>query len=412
MFPVLDPIEVFGDVFDSVAGWTWNKVIQGIFTWFAEGVLLLMEWVWTVLDQATSPRLTEDWFANDLVVTLGGLALAVTTAMMLLSAIQAGWAGRPELIGDAVRNAMKAIVGSSVAVVVIDQLVQGGDVLSAAIWAVGRADVMAVLDGSAGAMTTASAGYAATFLGPLLMLLGMVGLLMTVTILFFRSVMLYLVAAFAPIILATSVSPAMRGAARRLVSVTVALVLAKPAITLTLVVGSKLVANATSTDPGIAGGAGTLFTGFACFLIAGFSPIVIFKLLPMVEGATISSGIVGGMGRTAMTGVQAGLMASSLGAGLGASAATRAVPGTGHAAVLPLGGPGSGSSVPAPLPAVGGMAPVGDPLSPPSGQAPRGATTTPGAGTPAAALAPGPAVGRDDADPTHDRGGLDREERR
>jgi hypothetical protein len=39
-------------------------VIQGIYTWFANGLLLLMEWVWVVLDTATTPRLTEAWFAT------------------------------------------------------------------------------------------------------------------------------------------------------------------------------------------------------------------------------------------------------------------------------------------------------------------------------------------------------------
>ena len=57
-------------------GWAWDKVIQGIYTWFAEGLLLLMEWVWGVLDTATTPRLTDEWFANGLVATLAPIALS------------------------------------------------------------------------------------------------------------------------------------------------------------------------------------------------------------------------------------------------------------------------------------------------------------------------------------------------
>jgi hypothetical protein len=68
--------------------------------------------------------------------------------------------------------------------------------------------------------------------------------MMTAVVLFMRSALLYLVAAFAPIVWASSVSPIMRGSGRRLVHVTVALVLAKPAITVTLVVGTKLLAHA------------------------------------------------------------------------------------------------------------------------------------------------------------------------
>jgi len=114
------------------------------------------------------------------------------------------------------------------------------------------------------------------------------------------------------------------------VHVTVALVLAKPAIAVTLVVGVKLLANAGAPGAdGTTDGAaalGTLISGFACFAIAGLSPWVIYRLLPSVEGAAVSSGIVGGWGRAGLTAAQAGLMVKSLGASAAASAATRALP--------------------------------------------------------------------------------------
>ena len=159
----------------------------------------------------------------------------------------------------------------------------------------------------------------------------MIGLLMTTVVLFMRSALLYLVAAFSPIVWASSVSPVMRGSGRRLVHVTVALVLAKPAITVTLVVGAKLLANAGAaaapTASAVDGAAalGTLVTGFACFAIAGLSPWVVYRLLPSVEQAAVASGVVGGWGRTGMTAVQAGLMVKSLGASAAASSATRGV---------------------------------------------------------------------------------------
>src|SRR6266508_5775495 len=89
------------DPVGAVAGWTFDKVTQGIYEWLARGLALLIEWVWSVLDAGTTPRLTEDWFANDLAGRVGALALAVTIAMMLASAIQAALAGRPEQVGDA-----------------------------------------------------------------------------------------------------------------------------------------------------------------------------------------------------------------------------------------------------------------------------------------------------------------------
>jgi hypothetical protein len=342
VWPFPNPLDLFGDAVGGVVGWAWDKVIQGIYTWFANGLLLLMEWVWGVLDTATTPRLTEAWFATELLGPLAAIGLAVTVALMLASAIQAGFAGRPELIADALKEGPKAIVASALTVTVMDLLIRAADVMAETVWQAGRSDAQQVLDGLAATLSQAG-GLATTFLGPLALLFGMVGLLVTTVVLFMRSSLLYLVAAFAPIVWSSSVSPVMRGSSRRLVHVAVALVLAKPAISVTLVVGVKLLANAgTTAAPATSDGAaalGTLVSGFACFAIAGLSPWVVYRLLPSVEGAAVSSGIVGGWGRAGMTAVQAGLMVKSLGASAAASAATRSLP-TSFAAAGPATSPG------------------------------------------------------------------------
>ena len=96
MWPFPNPLDLFGDAIGGVVGWAWDKVIQGIYTWFANGLLLLMEWVWGVLDTATTPRLNEAWFETGLVRPLAGISLGITIALMLASAVQAGFGGRPE----------------------------------------------------------------------------------------------------------------------------------------------------------------------------------------------------------------------------------------------------------------------------------------------------------------------------
>ena len=382
MWPFPNPLDLFGDAVSGVAGWTWDKVIQGIYTWFASGVLMLMEWVWSVLDAATTPRLTDEWFASGLVQPLAATALGITVAMMLASAVQAGFGGRPELIVDALKEGPKAIVATALTVVVMDVLIRGADAIAEAVWQSGRGDTQQVLD-SVAQVTSGAGVLAGTFLGPLALLFGMVSLLITAVVLFMRSALLYLVAAFAPIVWASSVSPVMRGSGRRLVHVTVALVLAKPAITVTLVVGTKLIAHAASpaADGQPADGAsalGTLVTGFACFGLAGLSPWVVYRLLPSVEQATVASGVVGGWGRAGMTAVQAGLMVKSLGAAGAASAATRSIPPASH-------GPQSIGSSPAgggPASSGGNAATRRPPVPPPP-------TTPPGGGHDDRASTPG-----------------------
>ena len=94
MLPIIpgvpNPISIFSGFVSGAVGWAWDKVVQGIFTWFAEGLLLLIEWVWSLLDTATTPRLTDDWFVNGVVAALAPIALFVTVAMMLMTAHPGG----------------------------------------------------------------------------------------------------------------------------------------------------------------------------------------------------------------------------------------------------------------------------------------------------------------------------------
>ena len=142
-------------------------------------------------------------------------------------------------------------------------------------------------------------GWGATFLGPLALLLGMIGMLVTTILLFMRSTLLYLVAAFAPLVWSSSILPMMRGGVRRMVHLAVALVLAKPAIVISLAIGMQLIASAgdVGEDSGNVAGIGAMLTGFFCFAVASISPWVVYKLLPAAEGAAVASGVVGGWAR-------------------------------------------------------------------------------------------------------------------
>lgn len=321
-----------GDAVGGAVGWAWDKVIQGIYTWLANGLALLIEWVWSVLDSGTTPRVTAGWFRNELAARVGLIALAVTVAMMLASAMQAALAGRPEQIGDAVKEGIRAIVASALTLTVLDVLIGVTDETAAMIWQVGRADLVRMLEGMVVVATTTGV-LGATFVGPLCLLFGFIGLIGLVVALMMRSALIYVVAAMAPIVWSVNVLPLFRGSARKLVHLTVALVISKLAIVITLVVAVKLIANPAG-DPSStaiindgAAAVGTLMTGFVCFLIAAVTPTVLYKLMPTVEGAMAGSGIAGGWARGVTTAAHTALMVKSLGASAGASAATRGVAG-------------------------------------------------------------------------------------
>ena len=384
-----------GDAVGSVAGWAWDKVTTGIYTWLANGLALLIEWVWSILDSATTPRLTASWFRNDLAAQVGLLALAVTVAMMLASAMQAALAGRPEQIGDAVKEGVRAIVGSALTITVVDVLIGVVDEASAMVWQVGRPDLVRMLEGIVVVATT-SGPLATTFVGPVCLLIGFLGLIGLVVSLMMRSALIYVAAALAPLVWSANVLPTFRGSARKLIHLTVALVLSKLAIVITLVVAVKLIAHpagdpeSTSIVNDGAAAVGVLMAGFVCFLIAAVTPLILYKLMPTVEAAAIGTGVAGGWGRSATTAAHTGLMVKSLGASGAASAATRGVPGqAGVQGHMPRGGiagltghqpdsptpPGPGG-----LPGAGGTSGQGRSARPPTGTT-TGARPRPGAQT-------------------------------
>ena len=108
--------DLFGWVIDSAA----SSVFDGIVSWMARGLAVLIEWIWSTLDTATTPRITEPWFTTDLMGPISMLALAVVIALMLASAIQAALAGRPEQILDAFKQGAWSIVATALSITVID----------------------------------------------------------------------------------------------------------------------------------------------------------------------------------------------------------------------------------------------------------------------------------------------------
>ena len=278
-------------------------MIQGIYTWLANGLALLIEWVWSVLDSGTTPRVTQDWFRNELSARVGLIGLAVTVAMMLASAMQAALAGRPEQIGDAVKEGVRAIVASALTVDGAGRADRGD-----------RRGRRRRCGRSAGPTSSrCSRGWswwrrrpgrsASTFVGPLCLLFGFIGLIGLVVALMMRSALIYVAAALAPIVWSANVLPLFRGSARKLVHLTRGAGRVEA--------GDRRHARGggeADRQPGRrprlgavindgAAAVGTLMSGFVCFLIAAVTPFVLYKLMPTVEGAMVGAGVAGGWGR-------------------------------------------------------------------------------------------------------------------
>ena len=349
MIPGLPGIsDLLGRAIDAATG----SVFDGIVTWMARGLGVLIEWIWTTLDNATTPRITEPWFVTGLVKPIGLLALAVTIALMLASAIQAALAGRPEQIFDAFKQGAWTLVATGLTVTVMDLLLGVVDQASAGIWDQARPDLQHLLEGVISVMST-SVMSGMGFLAVLMMLLmyfALIGLAVTLAM---RNALIYVTAVMAPVVFASSVLPLFRESSRKIIHLGVALIISKLAIVVTLTLAVKMMANATNiaaTGDQVhdgAGALGLLFAGVTCFAVASITPMVLYKLMPTVEGAVIGAGIAGGWGRGAMTGMYAASTAKNLGGSV-AKLAGGQVPGGGSG-----GGGGSQSASPATMPTSG-----------------------------------------------------------
>ncbi len=141
----------------------------------------------------------------------------------------------------------------------------------------GRAFAVAVGSGIGGGASLGGLGLVEAAFGVLLVLGGMAVWLE----LALRAAAVELAVFFMPLALAGLVWPATAHWARRMLEVLVALLLAKPVVTAALCLGARAVT---------AGGGGleSLVTGTAILLMASFAPVMLLKLVPVVEVAAIA----------------------------------------------------------------------------------------------------------------------------
>jgi hypothetical protein len=278
--------------------------------WLARGLAFLIEWFWTTVETATTPRLTDGWFANKLFEQVALLALGVTVALMLASAIQGALAGRPEQIWQAVKQAAWSIVATALAITVMTELMHVVDEASNALWAGSRDELRAVLDGYIVVVASASLNQLG-FVVVVVQLVWYLGLMGLGVAMGMRGTLIYLVAALCPLVFSSSVLPMFRESARKIVHIGVALIGSKLAVVIALVVAVKVLGNSLSLPPSgdiqadAASVFGAMMTGATMFVIASLMPIVLYKLMPTIESAVVSSGVAGSWGRAAMTGMYA-----------------------------------------------------------------------------------------------------------
>lgn len=318
-----DLMEIFGWVSDAVAGWSWDAVERGMYSWAAESAVASVEFVYVTLTERTRPQVDAPWFRRGLAVPvyltalyIGSVSAAVQTVRLLLSR-------RPELIGPAFVRSAKLGLFIGGGTWFIAKAMLAGDALSNALWAnAAGGSVELLLEAYIAEMVNPDTPVVGSLIGVLLALVVMVGMFASVAALLVRNILVYVVAAYGAIPVALSVDESNKGFVRELVLVVVTLALSPSVMVFSLMVSAASVMGEFST--GVGGelrlsGLGLVVSSLS-LAITGFVPFALYRFLPALSQGAGVTGVVSGVGKS-VAGLAQGVL---LGAGL-ASAASRVV---------------------------------------------------------------------------------------
>jgi hypothetical protein len=195
-----------------------------------------------------------------------------------------------------------------VTVAVTDLLLRVTDGMSEAVFAGFEHDIQEMAEMIA---PLASTPGIAPFGQLLVLIFATVGLLAAMAVLlelFVRAGLIYIVIALSPFIYAAAVWESMRGGVRKMAEIGLALILSKFVIAVALALSASAMTSmweSSSTElptpeQAAAGSTdwtaivGILLSSIVMFAVSAFMPLVLFKLLPVAEAATVAAGVKAG----------------------------------------------------------------------------------------------------------------------
>lgn len=328
---------------------SFELIIAGLTAWVLDAVVWIVGGVFTFFLDATDPNVQADWFVADggpyaMTATIGATLLV---GFLLAGITQGVFAG--DVGGMLRRMALDlpvSVLGMVGLVGVTQALIRVVDALSMWMLETFAADVDRFTD-TVASLTALGGGVATAFVVFVLGIVAVIAGLILVAELVVRAALIYLVVALAPLVFAAQVWPALRGMARKLLDLLVALIVSKLVIAVALAVAAAAVVGVGSggevtalPEPEVAAedaggsvtqGVGILLAAIAAFGVSAFSPLLVARLLPITEAAAVGQGLRGGP-------LRAGQQAASV------AHATRSLRGRSGAGRVAKAGAGSTSS--------------------------------------------------------------------
>jgi len=308
-----------GWVIDKVTGFIggaasagFEAIIGGLTAWVIDAVVWIVGGVFNFFLDSTDPNLQADWFltGDGPYATTVSIGASLLLLFVLAGIIQGTLSG--DVGGMLRRIALElpiSVIGMIGLVTIAQLLIRLTDALSGQVLGNFEDDI-SEFGTVVTSLNSLSGGHATAFVVFVLGLVTVLAGLVLVAELVVRSALIYIVVALAPLVFATRLWPATKGASRKLLDLLVALILSKLVIAIALSVAAAAAVGAGSggevtslpepevfaEDPGgsVTQAVGILLTAAAAFGVSAFSPLLIARLLPMTEAAVVAHGVKGG----------------------------------------------------------------------------------------------------------------------
>ena len=327
---------ILGIGFPNPVGWAIDKVtgfvggaatagfemiIGGLVAWVVDAVVWVVGGVFNFFLDSTDPNVQADWFITGTgpYATTVSIGASLLLLFVLAGIIQGTLNG--DIGGMLRRMALDlpvSVLGMVSLVTITQALIRLTDVLSMHVMGNFQDDI-SQFGTVVASLQTLNGGTSTAFVVFILGLVTVLAGLALVAELVVRAALIYIVVALAPLVFATRLWPATKGAARKLLELLCALILSKLVIAVALAVAASAAVGSGSggevkalpapevfaEDPGgsVTQAVGILLTAAAAFGVAAFSPLLIAKLLPMTEAAVVAQGVKGGPVRAGQQGL-------------------------------------------------------------------------------------------------------------
>jgi len=279
-------IGIVTDIVGGAVGWAWDRVTGGLTAWVLGALASVAGGVAGALGATTGVDLRAVWFSGpgSPFASVRAVAAALLVAFVLLAVLGGLVRGDgPATLAHVAFAVPAAVLATGVVTAVTSHLLDLTDALSAGI--LGGGATTGFLS-RLGAGAVATGGFAAVVVG----IAAVLGGLAVWAELIVRAALVYVLVALSPLAFAVMVWPALRGVARRLAEVLMAVIVSKLVIAVTFAVGVAALAHDPQGE-GVAAGLGSMLVGAAVLGLAAFAPFLVLRLLPVVEAAVLAQGI-------------------------------------------------------------------------------------------------------------------------